>query len=743
MGRSDGGDPEVASIQRAAIAKHRAEVARDEEAAKTRAAEAQAEQKAAAAVARSNRKAARDGSTGASGRREATDHLQAMVEDAKAEKAKRQKTIADCEARADDSMQTGLARGFLEWAGVPADPLDVGFVAAVATAQAAAAAAGGMATEAETAGEACAAADAAACAAAGAEAGAGAEAEAGAEAQAEAAGGAAAEAEAGACAEVEAGAEAQVAVVEKSRSGESAAAEAAPGLSMTKESRSAYGDTCLRGRTVYDAIYDCVDAGAKADTGCAGADGRATAAEATRSDDNAARADKTLGEAATKRVPANGVRGALRSAKRVRETDPTLGAARPPRHPSVFLPKATFAETKAQLEELGFSKAKAAGDGDCYILSVMAGFEIDAKAARRPVASTLALVREKGKCAVGVLAGDGAIEGIEASVYRASERLPQAAEDARALMNTWLGSDFWTRVEGDNFGTFMLSVALHLGRPVAMLHRRGRMFLNPVKVYGARGTNGRLVHSDPKPGAPATIPTFNLVSMVDLMKALRADPTSHSVIEFNNVNHFDPWILMQSVRCRVASTARIKPLTRAAQGPAPSPPASPPGSEDEDRGSESHTPGWQGQLLSAEAAQQAYLDWVNGPGPGGGAMSQPDPRLEAIVAAVLGDATHGTAAPAIVPATVPDALPAAAAAAPAMPPATAPATAPAVPPATAAHGGPPSLLPNSSASTSQLAPFPPPGYRRQGCLLLKDPPETWTPAGYLPVKSRRVKSRQE
>ena len=117
-------------------------------------------------------------------------------------------------------------------------------------------------------------------------------------------------------------------------------------------------------------------------------------------------------------------------------------------------------------------------------------------------------------------------------------------------------------------------------------------------------------------------------------------------------------------------------------------------------------------------------------------MSQPDPRLEAIVAAVLGDATHGTAAPAIVPATVPDALPAAA---PAMPPATAPATAPAatapatapaVPPATAAHGGPPSLLPSASASTSRLAPFPPPGYRRQGCLLLKDPPETWTPAGY-------------
>ena len=35
------------------------------------------------------------------------------------------------------------------------------------------------------------------------------------------------------------------------------------------------------------------------------------------------------------------------------------------------------------------------------------------------------------------------------------------------------------------------------------------------------------------------------------METLRADPISHSVIEFNGVNHFDPWILMQSVRAAV------------------------------------------------------------------------------------------------------------------------------------------------------------------------------------------------
>ena len=111
----------------------------------------------------------------------------------------------------------------------------------------------------------------------------------------------------------------------------------------------------------------------------------------------------------------------------------------------------------------------------------------------------------------------------------------------------------------------MLSVALHLGRPVAMLYRKGRTFLNPVKVYGARDTNGRLVHSDPKPGAPETIPTFKLVSMADLMETLRADPISHSVIEFNGVNHFDPWILMQSVCAAVVEADAASPHQRASR----------------------------------------------------------------------------------------------------------------------------------------------------------------------------------
>ena len=72
-------------------------------------------------------------------------------------------------------------------------------------------------------------------------------------------------------------------------------------------------------------------------------------------------------------------------------------------------------------------------------------------------------------------------------------------------------------------------------------------------------------------------------------------------------------------------------------------------------------------------------------------MSQPHAALEAAVAAVLGDATHVTGAPALAPATVPDALPAAA-----------PVTTPAVLAAMAAHSGPsPSLLPSAGSSPSR------------------------------------------
>ena len=222
---------------------------------------------------------------------------------------------------------------------------------------------------------------------------------------------------------------------------------------------------------------------------------------------------------------------------------------------SVMLPPTPQAEVNAQLADVGFTKSKAQGNGDCYPLSTMAGFEISATAARQPRAGTTASVHQVREAAVGILAGDAVVDGIDAAVFRDGERLPVAADAAREAMTPWLESGFWNSADGHKFASFMLSVALHLERPVAVIERKGKTFLNPVRIYGARDANGALIHSTAKPNAPETVPTFKLVPFADLVETLRTNPISCSVIEFNGSNHFDPWLLKPSLRAAAEAAA--------------------------------------------------------------------------------------------------------------------------------------------------------------------------------------------
>ena len=191
----------------------------------------------------------------------------------------------------------------------------------------------------------------------------------------------------------------------------------------------------------------------------------------------------------------------------------------------------------------------------------MAGFEISATAARLPKAGTTASVREVREGSVGVLAGDAAVDGIDAAVFRDGETLPQDAAAAREAMAPWLQSGFWNSGDGNKFASFMLGVALHLERPVAVVQRQGKSFLNPVRIYGARDANGALVHSTAKPNALETVPTFKFVPFADLIETLRANPISCSVIEWNGSNHFDPWLLKPSLRA--AAEAAAEPVEAA------------------------------------------------------------------------------------------------------------------------------------------------------------------------------------
>eukprot|EP00966_Prymnesium_polylepis_P245943 5689167-Prymnesium_polylepis.1 len=78
-------------------------------------------------------------------------------------------------------------------------------------------------------------------------------------------------------------------------------------------------------------------------------------------------------------------------------------------------------------------------------------------------------------------------------------------------MAQWRASGFWFSNEVGKSMSFQFGVALELGRSVAVIQKSGRTFLDPVRIYGARNADGALVHSEAKPGAPETVPTFTIM----------------------------------------------------------------------------------------------------------------------------------------------------------------------------------------------------------------------------------------
>jgi len=131
---------------------------------------------------------------------------------------------------------------------------------------------------------------------------------------------------------------------------------------------------------------------------------------------------------------------------------------------SAPLPKIPVVTMEAQLGGVGFTRSEAKGDGDCYPLSVMAGFEIAAEEACQPTADTTTMVRRAREGSVGLLAGDDPLDGIEAAVFRTGERLPRDATEASDVMEEWREPGCWDNGNGNNSASFMLALALHLKR---------------------------------------------------------------------------------------------------------------------------------------------------------------------------------------------------------------------------------------------------------------------------------------
>ena len=107
-------------------------------------------------------------------------------------------------------------------------------------------------------------------------------------------------------------------------------------------------------------------------------------------------------------------------------------------------------------------------------------------------------------------------------------------------------------------------MGLELGRPIAVIQKSGRTFLDPARIYGARNADGTLVHSEARPGAPETVPTFTLMPIATLIQKLRDNPVAYSVVEHNGSNHFQPWILKPALR-KAANAAAAALAARPAE----------------------------------------------------------------------------------------------------------------------------------------------------------------------------------
>ena len=219
-----------------------------------------------------------------------------------------------------------------------------------------------------------------------------------------------------------------------------------------------------------------------------------------------------------------------------------------------MLPPVSVTQLTTQLGELGFARSGASKNGDCYPLSVMAGFEIPAYAARNPTAQTTARVRQLRHDSIELLVAD-TVGGIDAAVFLASEKLPVDAHAAAAAMANWREPGFWFANDGNKSASFQFGIAAKLERPVVVIEKMGKTYLNPARIYGARdATTGELIHSVERPGAPETVPSYELLPIADLLAKLQSSPTGYSMVEFNGSNHFNPWLLKPSLRKAVIKT---------------------------------------------------------------------------------------------------------------------------------------------------------------------------------------------
>lgn len=207
-------------------------------------------------------------------------------------------------------------------------------------------------------------------------------------------------------------------------------------------------------------------------------------------------------------------------------------------------------EVDANFEAIHFKATKASNFGDCYPLSSVAGFEItDLAEIANPTTKTIEFIRKLRVRSIDGVCGDSPIGGIRADITRQQEGVMARSLSASRQMSQWKNSGHWISDNRKLSAFFQFAIAYKgIDRPVACVETKDdTYYYDPIRIYGYKNPEGDLYVEPGTANKPASPPCFKTMPIEDVVKMLRNNPKSMSLVKYNGNDHFDPIVFCPPV----------------------------------------------------------------------------------------------------------------------------------------------------------------------------------------------------
>ena len=225
--------------------------------------------------------------------------------------------------------------------------------------------------------------------------------------------------------------------------------------------------------------------------------------------------------------------------------DPAPPVTTRPPVPSHIRPPIPVDDVDSPLGSIGWKRGRAARNGDCAPLSVLASCRsITMVEAGSPTSTSAHPVKLAREGAISVVTGTKKIGGVMTNVFRGNEALPRTTSAAKKLFSPWLEMGFWDGENGRASAAFLFGLAVHLSKQVAVLELSADKlhYLDPARVYAASGEDGALRLTPASPGKPSSSPLFFTMPISELIDQLTKNASTYCLIVYDGNDHFDPFI---------------------------------------------------------------------------------------------------------------------------------------------------------------------------------------------------------